>query len=241
MSDLECRGLTKQFGGVHALQDVSISARRGEIVGVIGPNGSGKSTMLNVLTGFLKPDSGSVWWDGRDITSVRAHRRSRLGLVRTFQEETVFDDLPVLEALSYGVASHRNSAEASRRVADEVGLPRTVLHRRSGLLSWGQGRLLGIGMALATKPDMLLLDEPFAGLNRQFAEETTNLLRSLRDAGTGLLIVEHEMSLLLPLCDRLVAMAEGRVIGDGPVDEVIASPVVQRAYFGSVVDHAEDR
>jgi len=232
---IQAESISKHFGGVQALTDVSFGAGPASIVGLIGPNGSGKSTLFNVLSGFTRPDKGRVLWNGEDITTVPRYRRPRLGLVRTFQERMAFDELTTRENLAFARIQHRlpdisNSALAEQ--VEYVGLPAHVLDQRARDLSWGQIRLLGIALTLAIEPRILLLDEPFAGLNRIAAQDVTRTLRRLRDDGMGLVVVEHEMDLLLPLCDRVVAFNAGRKVAEGTSSEILRNPDVRAAYFG---------
>lgn len=235
---LRTQQLAKHFGGVRALGPVDFAVAGGEIVGLIGPNGSGKTTFFNVVTGFLKPTQGRVFWGESDITGSRPGQRARLGLVRTFQEKMVFPGLSVGENLRFALIQH-GAAElgepALRESMDHARLPHATLGQRAADLSWGQCRMLGIALALVLKPKLLLLDEPFAGLNRVVAAELTDILSRLRDEGIGAVIVEHDMTLLLPLCDRVTVFAAGQIIGEGASEEVLARADVRAAYFGSDV------
>jgi branched-chain amino acid transport system ATP-binding protein len=233
---LRTEGLVKHFGGVRALGPVDFSTDPGVIVGLIGPNGSGKSTFFNVVTGFLKPTSGKVFWEGREITTRPPGARAKLGLVRTFQEKMIFSGLSVRENLQFALIQHGAPGLADgplREAMDHARLPHATLSQLAGDLSWGQCRMLGMVLALVLKPKLLLLDEPFAGLNRAIASQVTEMLLQLRDAGIGVVIVEHDMDLLLPLCDRITVFADGQILSEGTSDEVLARPDVRAAYFGS--------
>jgi branched-chain amino acid transport system ATP-binding protein len=235
---LKTEGLTKHFGGVRALGPVAFTVEPGEIVGLIGPNGSGKTTFFNVVTGFLRPTAGRVFWEGRDISGFAPGKRARLGLVRTFQEKMVFPGLTVRENLKFALIQHGapDLGEAALREAmDRAKLPHHTLSQMAGDLSWGQCRMLGMVLALVLKPKLLLLDEPFAGLNRVIAAQVTEMLLGLRDEGIGAVMVEHDMSLLLPLCDRVTVFANGEILGEGASDEILSRSDVRAAYFGSDV------
>jgi ABC-type branched-subunit amino acid transport system ATPase component len=233
---LRTEGLVRHFGGVRALGPVDFAIDPGLIVGLIGPNGSGKSTFFNVVTGFLRPTSGKVFWEGHEITGRPPGARAKLGLVRTFQEKMIFSGLSVRENLQFALiqSGAPDFAEASLRQAmDYARLPHATLSQMAGDLSWGQCRMLGMVLALVLKPKLLLLDEPFAGLNRIIASQVTEMLLKLRDDGMGVVIVEHDMDLLLPLCDRITVFAEGQILSEGTSQEVLARPDVRAAYFGS--------
>ncbi|MER2535607.1 MAG: ATP-binding cassette domain-containing protein [Rhizobiaceae bacterium] len=235
---LRTERLTKHFGGVRALGPVDFAIEPGEIVGLIGPNGSGKTTFFNVVTGFLKPTAGRVFWDGSDITTLAPGRRAKRGLVRTFQEKMVFPGLTVRENLKFALIQHGapDLGEAALvQAMDRAGLPHHTLGQMAGDLSWGQCRMLGMVLALVLKPRLLLLDEPFAGLNRVIAAQVTDMLLTLRDEGIGAVMVEHDMSLLLPLCDRVTVFASGEILGEGLSDEILSRSDVRAAYFGSDV------
>jgi branched-chain amino acid transport system ATP-binding protein len=238
---LQTRALAKHFAGLRALGPVDFCVEGGETVGVIGPNGSGKTTFFNVATGFLAPSAGTVHWLGRDVTRLSAHSRARLGLVRTFQEKMVFPRTTVRENLQFALLMHGQDPLDERAVAgalDAMGLPQRTLDQPAGELSWGQCRLLGMALALVLRPKLLLLDEPFAGLNRVAAEQVTAFLRGLRQQGIACVIVEHEMSLLLPLCDRVVVFAGGEILAQGSSETILQRADVRAAYFGTEADAA---
>jgi branched-chain amino acid transport system ATP-binding protein len=235
---LKTQELTRHFGGVRALGPVSFEIGAGEIVGLIGPNGSGKTTFFNVVTGFLRPTAGRVFWEGHDITGLAPGKRAKLGLVRTFQEKMVFSGLTVRENLKFALIQHgaADLGEAALLEAmDRAKLPHHTLSQMAGDLSWGQCRMLGMVLALVLKPKLLLLDEPFAGLNRVIAAQVKEMLLGLREEGIGAVMVEHDMGLLLPLCDRVTVFADGAILGEGASDEILSRSDVRAAYFGSDV------
>jgi branched-chain amino acid transport system ATP-binding protein len=231
---LAADNLVKRFGGVTALNGVSVHVAANEVLGIIGPNGSGKTTLFNVLTGFLRPDRGSVVWSGADVTSVAPYRRARQGLVRTFQETMLLPGLTVAENAEMALQTARQpEAEfgSPAELLEYVGLTSAAAAMGADL-SWGEARLLGIGMTLALKPELLLLDEPFAGLSTVAAERLSALVTRLRAAGRSLCIVDHKVAHLMPLCDRVIVLVNGSIIADGTPAEVVASAEVRSAYLG---------
>lgn len=231
---LEGRGLRRRFGGVVALDGVDISLSGDEIVGIIGPNGSGKTTLFNVLSGFHDPSDGTVRWQGEDITRVSSHARARKGLVRTFQEAMVFPGMSVRENFETALCVRHligPTVYDVEALASYVQLDH-VIDTLAGQLSWGQTRLLGIGLALAMEPTLLLLDEPFAGLSPVAAEQIGLILRKLKASGIAMAIIDHEMTYLLPVVDRLIVLVNGRKLAEGTPDEVIALAEVRKAYLG---------
>lgn len=231
---LEARGLTRRFGGIVAVDGVDLHIRENEVVGIIGPNGSGKTTLFNLLSGFLRTRRGAIFWSGSDITRVTAHRRARRGLVRSFQESMVFPGLTVSENVEIAVqeaAPMGHVPWAADELLHYVGI-RHVNDSLAADLSWGQTRLLGIALALALRPKLLLLDEPFAGLSPSAAEDVSAIITQLRRDGYTLCVIDHEMTFLLPICDRLVVLVNGAVLADGRPSEVIERDDVRAAYLG---------
>jgi branched-chain amino acid transport system permease protein len=234
---LECVGIVKHFGGVHALNGVSLTVERGEVVGLVGPNGSGKSTLINILAGVYAPTAGEVRLEGRRVESAAPHVRSHLGVARTHQIPKPFESMSVRDnvAVACLFGRVRQSVEESRRSAQEylgvVGLesrgsalPREInLHQR---------QQLELARALATQPSLLLLDEVLAGLNPAELYEAVAILRRIRERGTTIVMVEHLMRVVTGVADRIVVLDRGRKLADGPNDEVMADPEVRRAYLG---------
>lgn len=247
---LQVRGLTKRFGGVTAVNNVDLEVKQGEIVGLIGPNGAGKTTLFGMVTGFLKPTSGDVYFRGEDITRMPPHRRGLLGIVCTFQKTAVFPAVTVAQAVRMGQhrktsagvidaligsARHRREEEATHaravEILDFLGLA-ACADQRSGSLSYGQQRLVELAIALAAEPELLLLDEPAAGLNPTESAELVSVIRAVRDLGTTVFLVEHDMSVTMEVCDRLYVLAFGNKIAEGRPEEVQENEAVIEAYLG---------
>jgi branched-chain amino acid transport system ATP-binding protein len=234
---LECRGITVQFQGLRALDDVELSVGQGEILGLIGPNGAGKTTLVNVLSGFQRPSAGRVAMAGQDLTRRSVGRRARAGLARTFQNVRLFEDLTVLEnvesaAIGVGVAPHR-ARPAAWRLLERLGLEEAAT-TRAGSHPYGDERRLGIARALAIGPTFLLLDEPAAGLNEAESAELVAILAGIREEiGCGVVLIEHDMSVIMRLCDRLQVLDYGRTIAVGSPEETRRDPAVLAAYLGT--------
>ena len=247
---LVAHGITKQFGGIVALDDVSIDVAPGEAVGLIGPNGAGKTTLFNCLSGMEDPDDGTIVFDGRRIDRLPVWKRSRLGMGRTFQRlelfegMTVADHLLVAEQAATGTVRiwrdflHRGGPTPTeldhvRRVLDVLGLD-ALSDRLVDSLDLGSARLVELGRALMGEPKLLLLDEPSSGLD---AADTARLARVLtqvrRDSGVAVVLVEHDLVLVEAVVDRLFVLDQGRLLASGPVGEVLANPAVRLAYLGS--------
>jgi len=236
---LEATDVIVRFGGVTALDGASLAVEAGRITGLIGPNGAGKTTMFDVLTGLRHVDSGRVAVDGRDVTRVAPHRRSRLGVARTFQRLELFGGLTVMENVECAAGMARGArgrAAIARSIAEplvkRVGLG-PVAHVRAGLLPTGQARLVEVARALATLPKVLLLDEPASGQSETETEHFGRLLRDLAHDGLGILLVEHDMDLVMSVCQRLVVLNFGRVIAADTPDVVRFDPAVVAAYLGT--------
>ncbi|MFH1341108.1 MAG: ABC transporter ATP-binding protein [Pseudomonadota bacterium] len=238
---LEVSGLTRAFGGLIAVNAVDLVVQPGQIVGLLGPNGSGKTTALNLISGVLRPDSGSIRFAGKAIEGMPAHRIARLGLARTFQLVRVLQGMSCAENVKAGLAFH--SPPLSRGEIDEsvdrllrrVGLADRAAVPASGL-TYIDCKRLELARALALKPRLLLLDEWLAGLNPSELLIGIELIRSLKDEGLSVLLVEHVMDAIRSLCDRCVVMNSGRRIAEGRPDEVLADPDVIEAYLGVSTD-----
>ena len=239
MAALDVHEVTVQFGGNTVLDRASIAAEAGAITGLIGPNGAGKTTMFNVITGLLTPVSGRIQIDGRDATGMRLHKRARIGLARTFQQLELFTMLSVRENIRVGADIHRqwsgdkrSALEVTESIIDRVGL-RAVADERVTTLPTGQGRLVELGRALTCSPKVLLLDEPASGQDDTETARFAALLRELADDGTAVVLVEHDMALVMNVCDHLYVLDLGRIIASGDPATVQANPAVLDAYLGT--------
>ena len=239
MAELEARGVSVHFEGLTALDRVDLKVRSGEILGLIGPNGAGKTTLVNVVTGFQRPDHGSVHLSGAEVTAWAPHRIARAGLARTFQSVRLFPDLTVAENLEIAAVAHGASrAEARARAEEILTLLELGRHagRRAADLPYGDERWVGIARALSAKPDILLMDEPAAGLNETEAEHLRQAVQMIRARfGCGILVIEHNMALIMGLCDRVQVLEEGRTLALGTPAEVARDPEVRRAYLGAAL------
>ncbi len=242
---LEARGLTVHFGGVRAVDGVDLALRKGEILGLIGPNGAGKTTLVNALSGFQKPTAGTVLMNGKNVTGLSPHRLARRGLARTFQSVRLFPGLTVLENVELGGVGVGMRRPAARKWAREL-LERLKLDDKAGLygvgLPHGLERRLGIVRALAAKPSFLMLDEPAAGLNEQESDELVGSLALIRDDfSCALVVIEHDMRLIMRLCERIQVLDHGKTISIGSPSEVRRDPAVLTAYLGRRAIDAADR
>ena len=249
MTVLEVSGLTKHFGGITAVNDCSFTIPRGTIVGLIGPNGAGKTTVFNMITGFLRPDAGSIRFDGVDITTLRPDQIFTLGISRTFQSIRLFPKMTVLEnALLAGKAQRELLHHAvlqlpswKREREHQLACVRETLAlvglsdkagELAGNVSYGQQKLLEIARALISEPELVLLDEPAAGVNPTMLKQITALLQKLKEQGKTILLVEHDMEFVMGICDILIVLDYGKEIAVGTPMEIRKNPRVLEAYLG---------
>ena len=244
----ECQGLSRSFGALAAVADVSLKVAKGEVRAVIGPNGAGKTTFFNVLTGVLKPTAGRVLLDGEDLTGKPVAEIVQRGISRTFQLTALFPELPAVENVRLAAQARRpgrwrfvgggallaETRAAAAEALAKVGLDR-LADTPAGLLSHGDQRLLEVAMALAQRPDILLLDEPTQGLSIEETARAVQILRELlADGRLTVLLVEHDMEVVFGLAHRIAVLHRGRLIADGTPDEVKADAGVQDAYLGGL-------
>ncbi len=238
MTILDVKGVSKRFGGLQALSDVTFSVPKGQIVGLIGPNGAGKTTFFSTLVGLVRADSGSIVLDGTSVIGNKPHKVAALGMTKTFQNVALFSESSVLDnVLTAGLLRH--DVETARREAlvclDRVGL-KSVAQKLAGNLSFPERARVELARALCTGPKVLLLDEVMAALNPVEMQEIMDLIRSLRDDGITLLVVEHHMRAIMSVCDRILVLNFGKLLADGTPREVANDPVVIEAYLGSSME-----
>jgi branched-chain amino acid transport system ATP-binding protein len=250
-AELQAVNVSKQFGGLSALDQVSLSVKPGEVHGLIGPNGSGKTTLLNLLSGYYQPTSGSIKLGDEDLSLATVQRRAVVGVARTFQKPRLLPMLSVLENAALGAWSHSESGfmasavslpsvaredkdflEQATELLHGVGLGH-VIHRRANLLDHAEQRFLEIARGLAMRPSFILLDEPAGGLTTQEIEHLSQVIQTLRNAGIGVLLVEHHTDFVFRICDRVTTLNVGKMIKHGASDEVRTDPEVIRVYLGA--------
>jgi branched-chain amino acid transport system ATP-binding protein len=244
---LALEAVSRRFGGVQAVDSVDLAVARGELLGIIGPNGAGKTTLFNLISGFVRPTGGRIRFKGKQIDGWAAHRIAHLGISRTFQNLRVFPNLTVFDNVAAGAigalgfpawrafaGGGRTAAITARtwQALDQVGLTGRATDAVT-TLPYGRRKYLEIARALATEPDLLILDEPAAGLNETETEELAGFVRRLNDSGLTVLLVEHDMGLVMGTCRRVAVLAAGRKIADASPAQVQADPAVQLAYLGS--------
>jgi len=247
---LELKGITQIFGGVTALDDVSFSIHANQVTGVIGPNGAGKTTLFNIVTGIYQQTSGQVIFEGKDISGIPVERLAAKGMVRTFQNIELFGQMTVLENVMVGLHSRSKSGlfacsfkapwaiKEERRIREEahewlrfVGIEQ-LAEVQAANLPFGKGRMLEIARAMACRPRMILMDEPAAGLNSQETVGLAELIRKIRDLGVTVVLVEHDMELVMDICDRIVVLNLGRKLAEGTPREIQDNHEVIAAYLG---------
>jgi branched-chain amino acid transport system ATP-binding protein len=246
MSVLEVKNISKSFGNLAAVREVSLSVEHKELRAIIGPNGAGKTTLFNLISGFFPPSAGTIWLDGREITGVAAHKRATLGMARTFQITEIFPELSVFENVRIATevaAGYRLRpwvaaaalADIDRRVDETVELVGLTArkHRLVGELAHGDQRVAEIAMALALRPHLLLLDEPTAGMGDQETYEITQLIRRLHgEHDYTIILIEHDMRVVFHLADRITVLDQGRLLAEGTPQEIAGNEAVQAAYLG---------
>jgi branched-chain amino acid transport system ATP-binding protein len=232
---LELEHVTIRYGGVRALADVSLDVLPGRVLGLIGPNGAGKTTLINATTGIVPLSSGHVRLGGTTISGMAPHRIARAGIARTYQNIRLFGALDVFANLSAGAFARpgRLDAAHARALLERAGIAHVALATRAGSLPYGDQRRLEIARALAAEPAIVMLDEPAAGMNPTETAHLVDTIRAIAASGIGVLLIEHDMSLVRAACDRVVVLNFGEVIATGTPDAIVADPAVIEAYLGA--------
>jgi branched-chain amino acid transport system ATP-binding protein len=237
---LEIRGISKAFGGLQALHGFDLQVKEKDLIGIIGPNGAGKTTVFNLITGFIRPDSGEVWFREENITGLKPFQIVNQGLCRTFQLVDLFKDMTALENVMIPCFSHRARQQRGKegkpwkvamKFLEEVGLANRF-NEKAKNLAFGELRLLDIARAMATQPDILLLDEPFSGLDVEDAEVLSSAIKEMHQRGQTMVIIEHRLKDLLKLVERVVAIVFGEKVAEGTPQEIMSNPKVISAYLG---------
>ncbi|MCB9420019.1 MAG: ABC transporter ATP-binding protein [Ardenticatenaceae bacterium] len=240
MSLLEVKNITKRFGGLVAVNDLSLNLEKGEILGMIGPNGAGKTTAFNMISGYYKPNEGQVFFDGENITELRPDQICKRGLVRTFQVVKPFPQLSVLDNVMVGAYNRTNDDQSARKksleILDFLGMD-NMKEQLAGSLSVAGRKRLEIAKAFATDPKMILLDEAMAGLRPTETDEIIELVRQISQQGIALLLVEHVMKVIMSLADRIVVIHHGEKIAEGVPQQVVQDKAVIDAYLGEEAAH----
>ena len=251
---LETQGIGIQFGGLKAVNNVNFTAGEGEITALIGPNGAGKTTLFNLIAGFYAPTAGKVFFKGEDITSLKPYQRTRIGLARTFQNINLFADMSVMDNALVGqhcrmtydpisamlsLPNKHRQEKASRKevmeMLDFMGLA-DVAEEKAGSLSYGKQKNLEIARAMATRPELLLLDEPASGLNTQELDQLSQRVLAMRDRGITVVLIEHKMDVVMTISHKVMVLNFGETIAFGPPEAVSADPHVIEAYLGKEDD-----
>ncbi len=247
---LEILGITQRFGGLTALDDVSFIIGKGDITGVIGPNGAGKTTLFNIISGIYRQTSGRIVLDGRDVSGLPPERLARFGMVRTFQNIELFGQMTVLDNVKVGLhtksrsgilacsfkmpwhlVEERRIAASARQWLEFCGISE-LADQSAGSLPFGKGRLLEIARALALEPTIIFMDEPAAGLNSRETLDLARLIRRIRASGISVVLVEHDMELVMDVCDRILVLNLGQKLAEGTPREIQENPAVVAAYLG---------
>jgi len=253
MAILDVKDVSKNFGGLAALKDVTFQVEEGTIHSLIGPNGAGKSTLLNVLTGLLAPDEGTVNYNGTPLTDITPHEINQLGIAKVFQTPAIFPEMSLLENVLIPVLASRDGGfkfnimqtregmsecyDYAEEMLNEVGLQESR-NREARFLSRGDKRRLELALCLASRPKLLLLDEPTAGMARHETEQTIDLLRKIHSKGMTKVIVEHDMSVVFALSEKISVLAQGQIIAEGSPNEIKGHPKVIEAYLGEEQEEA---